>query len=84
MNRIKIVLIQNGVSAKSGKPYSHITIRGRKNDGSSVVNDFWLNESVAKKIVIEDIKEDDFVVLEMGLDENLRPTVTNICKEEEI
>ena len=80
--KLKVVLIQTGMSSKSGKPYCRLMVRGKKADGSSVSAEFWLSEKVQKQLVQEAIEEDSWIQLEFDLDENLHPTVVGIYKEE--
>ena len=82
--KLKVVLIQTGMSSKSGKPYCRLMVRGKKADGSSVSAEFWLSEKVQKQLVQEAIEEDSWIQLEFDLDENLHPTVVGIYKDSEV
>ena len=77
----KLVLLQRGVS-KSGNPYCRATFRYKREDGSSVSADFWLSPEVSERLVKEGISEDDMCSLEVGLDDNMRPAITDIYREE--
>ena len=68
--KLKVMLIQNGVSSKSGKPYCRLMVRAKKADGSSVSAEFWLSEKVQKQLVQEAIEEDSWIQVEFDLDEN--------------
>lgn len=80
--KLKVVLIQTGMSNKSGKPYCRLMVRGKRSDGSSVSAEFWLNEAVQKQMVQEGIEEDSYVQLEFDLDENLHPNIVGIYKDD--
>ena len=82
--KLKVVLIQTGMSSKSGKPYCRLMVRGKKADGSSVSAEFWLSEKVQKQLVQEAIEEDSWIQLEFDLDENLRPNIVGIYKDSEV
>ena len=77
----KLVLLQRGVS-KSGNPYCRATFRYKRPDGTSVSADFWLSPEVSERLVKEGISEDDVCSLEVGLDDNMRPAITDIYREE--
>lgn len=79
--KLKLIAVVTGISAKSGKRYTRITVRGKKSDGSSSMAEFWLSETVGNQLITDGIQEDDWVSLEMELDENLRPVVAGIYKE---
>lgn len=79
--KLRLIAIVTGISAKSGKRYTKITVRGKKSDGTSVVKDFWLPEKVGSQLVADGIAEDDCISFELELDENLRPIVAGIYKE---
>ena len=49
--KLKLMLIKNGISNKTGNPYTIITVRGKRTDGSSVSNDFFISESVKNQLV---------------------------------
>ena len=80
--KLKVVLIQTGMSNKSGKPYCRLMVRGKRSDGSSVSAEFWLNEAVQKQLVQEGIEEDSYVQLEFDLDENLHPNIVGIYRDD--
>ena len=80
--RLKLLNIMTGISAKSGKRYAKITVRGVRTDRGYSIADFWLNEDVANQLVSDGIQVDDDVVLPMSLDaETLRPFVSGIEKD---
>ena len=80
--RLKLLNIMTGISAKSGKRYAKITVRGVRTDRGYSIADFWLNEDVANQLVADGIQVDDDVVLPMSLDaETLRPFVSGIEKD---
>ena len=78
--KLKLMLIKNGISNKTGNPYTIITVRGKRTDGSSVSNDFFISESVKNQLV--GLQEDDYIQLEFDLNENLYPSVVGIYKDE--
>lgn len=78
----KLVLLQRGVS-KSGNPYCRATFRYKREDGSSVSADFWLSPEVNERLIKDDIGEDDVCSLDVDLDENMRPVITDVFKEAE-
>lgn len=78
---LRLLAVQTGISAKSGKRYGKVTLRGKRTDGTSVVADFWLTEKVTNQLIEDGIQEDSWVSVEMQLDENLRPTITAIYLE---
>ena len=80
--KLKLIAVVTGISAKSGKRYTRITVRGKRADGSSSMAAFWLSEKVGNQLISDGIQEDDWVSLELELDENLRPVVSSIYKEE--
>ena len=80
--KLKVLAIMTGISAKSGKRYTKITLRGKKQDGTTSMADFWLNEKVGNQLTLDGVQEDDYVSVELDLDENLRPVVAGIFKEE--
>lgn len=77
----KLVLLQRGVS-KSGNPYCRATFRYKREDGSSVSADFWLSPEVNERLIKDGIGEDDVCSLEVDLDENMRPVITDVFREE--
>ena len=79
--KLKVMLIKNGISSKTGKPYTMMFVRGKNADGKSVSNNFFIDDSVKNQLI--GIQEDDFVELEFGLNFNLFPMVTNIYKVDE-
>lgn len=79
---LKLLNVVTGISAKSGKRYAKITVRGVRTDRGYAIADFWLNEDVANQLVSDGIQVDDDVVLSMSLDaETLRPFVSGIEKD---
>ena len=80
--KLQLMAVVTGISAKSGKHYFRITVRGKRVDGSYVLSDFWLSEKVGNQLISEGIKEDDFISFEFDLDDNLHPNVVAIYKEE--
>ena len=78
----KLVLLQRGVS-KSGNPYCRATFRYKREDGSSVSADFWLSPEVNERLIMDGIGEDDVCSLDVDLDENMRPVITDVFKEAE-
>lgn len=78
----KLVLLQRGVS-KSGNPYCRATFRYKREDGSSVSADFWLSPEVNERLIKDGIGEDDVCSLDVDLDENMRPVITDVFKEAE-
>ena len=79
--KLKVLAIITGISSKSGKRYTKITLRGKKQDGTTTMADFWLNEKVGNQLTLDGVQEDDYVSVELDLDENLRPVVAGIYKE---
>lgn len=67
--RLKLLNIMTGISAKSGKRYMRITVRGNRTDRGSNIADFWLTEEVANQLIRDGIEIDDYVSIEMSLDE---------------
>lgn len=78
---LRLLAVQTGISAKSGKRYGKVTLRGKRTDGTSVVADFWLTEKVTNQLITDGIEEDSWVSVDMELDENLRPTISGIFLE---
>ena len=80
----RLISIMTGISAKSGKRYTRITVRGKKTDGGSSLADFWLKEEVAQRMFADGISEDCWIALVMDLDEEtLRPYVSFVEKVNE-
>ena len=48
--KLKVLAIITGISSKSGKRYTKITLRGKKQDGTTTMADFWLNEKVGNQL----------------------------------
>lgn len=80
MKLAKVLLLQRGVSSKTGKLYCRISVRSKKADGTSAIAEFWLGESVITQISEQGIIEDDFVNLSVELNENLRPEISKVEK----
>lgn len=81
--KLKLLNVVTGISAKSGKRYAKITVRGVRTDRGYSIADFWLNEDVANQLVSDGIQVDDDVDIAMSLDfETLRPYVSCVEKVE--
>lgn len=83
MKLVKILLLQRGVSGKTGKPYCRISVRSKKADGTSAAAEFWLNSDVIEQLTAQGIKEDDTVSLSVDLNDNLRPEISKVVKKED-
>ena len=83
LKEIRIVSMQRGISKKTGNPYLHTICKGIREDGSSIVKDFWImDEKVMNQITEQGIQEDDFVTFELGFDENFRAVITDVFLED--
>lgn len=80
--RLKLLNIVTGISAKSGKRYAKITVRGVRTDRGYAIADFWLNEDVANQFIADGIQVDDEVIISLELDaKTLKPFVSSIEKD---
>lgn len=83
LKKIRVVSIMRGVSKKSGVPYTRLVLKGIRDDGTSVVETFFVSEEVYQQMVKENIQEDCYISLELSFDDNFRSTITDIFLEEE-
>ena len=80
--KLKLLNVVTGISAKSGKRYARITVRGVRTDRGYSIADFWLNEDVANQLVSDCIQVDDEVIISLELDaKTLKPFVSSIEKD---
>ena len=80
---LKLLNVVTGISAKSGKRYAKITVRGVRTDRGYSIADFWLNEDVANQFIADGIQVDDEVIISLELDaKTLKPFVSSIDKVE--
>lgn len=74
---IQIISFQSG-NKKTGGRWHKITLRRKKSNGQSVLQEFWLSDEVAQKMRENGIGEDTAVKVHCELDENLRPVIVSI------
>lgn len=83
LKKIRVVSIMRGVSKKSGAPYTRLVLKGIRDDGTSVVETFFVSEEVYQQIVKENIQEDNFISVELSFDDNFHSVITDIFLEDE-
>ena len=76
---VRLILIQRGVS-KSGNPYCRISVKAKRENGSSVMTEFWLDDAVSTKMISDGVQEEDTIEISLSLNDNLRPVVSGIAK----
>lgn len=84
LKKIRVVSIMRGVSKKSGVPYTRLVLKGIRDDGTSVVETFFVSEEVYQQMVKENIQEDNFISVELSFDDNFRSAITDIFLESEV
>lgn len=84
LKKIRVVSIMRGVSKKSGVPYTRLVLKGIRDDGTSVVETFFVSEEVYQQMVKENIQEDNFISVELSFDDNFHSTITDIFLESEV
>ena len=82
--KVKLISIQRGVSSKTGNPYCRVSVRSKKEDGTTVLGEFWVDEKVSGLIISQGIEEDDEVLVSMALNDNLKAEICSIEKADEI
>lgn len=83
LKNVKVILINRGISKKSGNPYCQFVARQKKEDGSYRLRDFWLDEDLSNQLVSDGIEVDDLVDLTFGLDEQLHVVLEKVEKSSE-
>ena len=80
---LRLISVLTGISAKSGKRYTRITVRGKREDGWSSLAEFWLKEDVASRMFADGIQEDDTINISLSLDsETSKPFISSVEKVE--
>lgn len=83
MKNLRVVFWRNGVSKNSGKAWHRLVLRGKDNQGLSVLSEYWVSDQVADMIANEGIKEDMDVDVVMTLDDSLRPVISGIYRADQ-
>ena len=81
--KVKLLMIQRGISQKSGNAFCRISVRCKKPDNQSVIREFWLSEDVANELIAKGISEDDTVILHVGLNDNLQTEIVSVDKADD-
>ena len=81
--RLQILQKKQGVSAKSGNFYCILTLRAKSDKGSEI-KDFFISEEVARDMDADGICEDDFVEVEVRLNELLKMEIVSVLKADEV
>lgn len=80
LKNVKVILVNRGVSKKSGNPYCQFVVREKKEDGFYRLRDYWLDEDMSSQLVRDGIEVDDIVDLSFSLDEQLHVTLEGVEK----
>jgi hypothetical protein len=80
LRKVKVILVNRGISKKSGNPYCQFVVREKKEDGAYRLRDYWLSEDMSNQLVQEGIEVDDIVDLSFSLDEQLHVTLDGVEK----
>ena len=83
LRKVKVILLNRGISKKSGNPYCQFVVREQKEDGAYRLRDYWLSEDMSKQLVQDGIEVDDMVDLSFGLDDQLHVVLEAVEKDEE-
>lgn len=76
MIKVRLLNKAQGIGKTSGRPWCRLTLAADHNDGSRVVNDFFVNPEVATKV--SSIPLDSLVYISAELDSNLHFNVADI------
>lgn len=82
LRNVKVILVNRGISKKSGNPYCQFVVREKKEDGAYRLRDYWLSEDMSNQLVQDGIEVDDMVDLSFGLDDQLHVVLEAIEKAE--
>lgn len=80
LRKVKVILVNRGISKKSGNPYCQFVVREKKEDGAYRLRDYWLDEDMSSQLVRDGIEVDDIVDLSFSLDEQLHVTLDGVEK----
>lgn len=75
---VKLIALSRGKSKTTGKSWYRGTMKGHAPDGTPIVAEFWIDETVGDECVRLGLIEDVYVRIEAGLDDFLRLTITKI------
>ena len=78
----QILQKKQGVSAKSGNFYCVLTLRSKSEKGSEI-KDFFVSEEVARDMDADGVEEDDFVVVEVKLNDYLKFEIVSVLKADD-
>lgn len=77
---IKLVCLTSGNKKDGSGKWFKATFLGHDKDGAPIKNDFFIDADVGERMINDGIVEDVVVNVEMGFDDYLRPSVTNVTK----
>ena len=83
LKNVKVILINRGISKKSGNAYCQFVVRQKKEDGSYRLRDYWLDEDLSSQLISDGIEVDDLVDLTFGLDEQFHVVLEKVEKSSE-
>ena len=77
MQKVRLIALSSGIG-KTGKPWYRAVLKANAQDGSPIVESFWLACEVGEQAKLQGLLEDVEVLVECGLDQRLRPAITGI------
>ena len=80
---VQILQKKQGVSSKSGNFYCILTLRAKSEKGSEI-KDFFISEEVARDMDADGIEEDDYVEVEVKLNEQLKMEIVSVLKADDV
>lgn len=80
MKNLKLVCLISGQKKDGNGMWHKATFKARSSNGQPVLRDFFLSEEVADSMRMQGLIDDVDVLVEVGLDDLLRPTITKVKK----
>lgn len=77
LQQVKLIALSSGIG-KTGKPWYRAVLKANAQDGSPIVESFWLAAEVGEQAKLQGLLEDVDILVECGLDQRLRPAITGI------
>lgn len=80
MKDLKLVALVSGNRKDGTGKWYRATLKGHNTEGKPIVDNFYLDDSVAEKAVQDGIVEDCAVNVTFDLDEFMRPVISSLTK----